>query len=187
MRTSWNTFLATFVRSDVLLLHIQKLHLALFYLFGNYLQLSKRLTGVRYVFVRDPGMDQPGYQLLGVLLIIQLYITTIRFLLRFLKPFSHSDVTASDSASAADDYVIEGVDDALPEEKETEKEEADGLGSEAVQCTLCLSPRRFTTATECGHLFCWSCISECCTNKPECPLCRTPCSVNQLLRLSHYS
>ena len=26
-------------------------------------------------------------------------------------------------------------------------------------CTLCLEERTNTTSTECGHLFCWTCIS----------------------------
>ena len=71
----------------------------------------------------------------------------------------------------------------------------EGGGEEVVEeeedvnssCILCLCPRTATTATVCGHLYCWECISESTTNKPECPLCRHPQLPSQLLRLNHYN
>jgi len=54
--------------------YLQPLHLALFYFTGKYHSISKRLAGITYIFSRQLrlGEDRPGYQFLGVLIILQL-------------------------------------------------------------------------------------------------------------------
>jgi peroxin-10 len=48
--------------------------LALFYFSGAYYQLAKRFTGLRYIFTRQvpPSDQRVGYEVLGVLLVLQL-------------------------------------------------------------------------------------------------------------------
>ena len=45
-------------------------------------------------------------------------------------------------------------------------------GRQPRKCTLCLEPMKDPGATTCGHVFCWTCISSWCRERPECPLCR---------------
>ena len=56
------------------------------------------------------------------------------------------------------------------------KEQVAEIPSEMItdgsQCVLCLEKRVDTSATRCGHLFCWKCIVEWCSMKSECPICR---------------
>ncbi|KAB5551210.1 Pex12 amino terminal region-domain-containing protein [Coniochaeta sp. 2T2.1] len=59
--------------------HIQALTLAIFYFSGAYYTLSKRLLGLRYIFTTrsraEPGAgDRVGYEVLGVLLVVQMAV-----------------------------------------------------------------------------------------------------------------
>ncbi|KAK8048869.1 hypothetical protein PG994_010599 [Apiospora phragmitis] len=52
---------------------VHAVSLALFYFSGSYYELAKRIAGLRYIFTRKVGesSDRAGYELLGVLLVIQ--------------------------------------------------------------------------------------------------------------------
>ncbi|KAL0024438.1 hypothetical protein WJX77_003645 [Trebouxia sp. C0004] len=65
-----------------------RLHLALFYFYGLYYHWSKRATGVRYMFIGKLFEHRPSYHLLGVLLFIQLGITSASWGIRNLASLS---------------------------------------------------------------------------------------------------
>lgn len=140
--------------------------------------MSKRVCGVRYVHLQRPG-TQVGYQVLGILLGIQLAGKALARVAR--------QVGRGGGTGAQVDLYSDGVDSRGADKGTGGADEAESLQeSKGPRCTLCLETRKFTTATECGHLFCWSCIIEACNVKPECPMCRQRISRQNLVVLEAY-
>ncbi|XP_015523266.1 peroxisome biogenesis factor 10 [Neodiprion lecontei] len=119
-------------------------HRGLFYILGRYYSLSKRIAGVDYIKVygRRPAEGISW----GLRL---LGVATIAQCL--LKLWSSRQLSASEEAKTV--------------------EITKGLGTDSRSCQLCLEVVP-TTATPCGHLFCWQCISDWLAARPQCPLCR---------------
>ncbi|KAJ2160499.1 peroxisome biogenesis factor 10 [Coemansia sp. RSA 552] len=85
----------------------------------------------------------------------------------------------------ADPEKIDLAEDAVLVTAE-EKEMIRSFTTSKYQCTLCLSPRTHSASTPCGHLFCWSCVFEWCQTRSECPLCRQPVRLNQIMAVYNY-
>jgi peroxin-10 len=65
----------------------------------------------------------------------------------------------------------------------TDEETMGWIGGGNRKCTLCLEEMKDPSVTTCGHVFCWTCISDWAREKPECPLCRQSCLVQHVLPL----
>ncbi|CAG2115765.1 unnamed protein product [Medioppia subpectinata] len=131
----------------------------------NYFYLSKRVTDIRYVSLnRSIGATDGStnrlrsvYKVVGYLTLSQLLIS---FLVRFYSSQNSCGESSDDTFESSDCQT--SVKTIEPEVTASDK------------CCLCLEKRRQTTATTCGHLFCWKCITEWLRLKTECPLCRQP-------------
>ncbi|ATY61040.1 RING-1 like [Cordyceps militaris] len=70
------TYLSTHLASLTSAAPVQAVTLALFYFNGTYYELAKRVLALRYVFTRavPDSPDRAGYEVLGVLLVVQLAV-----------------------------------------------------------------------------------------------------------------
>lgn len=180
---------------------LSELNLATFYLSGTYYNLIKRLFGIQYISSRpsNPQLRPPSYSLLGILIFIRLLYRLTSYIKDSFLPSQKSLPVAKNAHPELflDNQPISSLIDTewqLKNERiqssSTEDEDdrtmldltsiPDALRA-GRKCTLCLEERKSTCSTECGHLFCWSCIVSWGREKAECPLCRQSLNLNRLL------
>lgn len=55
------------------------------------------------------------------------------------------------------------------------------------KCSLCLEPRKNTSLSFCGHLFCWYCIHEWLQTNDFCPICRKTLNSRKIVLLQNFT
>ncbi|PLN76431.1 peroxisome biosynthesis protein [Aspergillus taichungensis] len=179
---------------------IYALNIATFYFSGSYYHLAKRFWGLRYVFTKKVEDDEQrvGYEVLGVLLVLQIAVQSILHIRRVGDSFQQEDRELESSAPAGpngqDDSLGRSIENpsALPllpanTARYDLEEDAKAVPwipeGQQSKCTLCLESFKDPSVTTCGHVFCWICVRDWVREKPECPLCRQDVLLSKVLPL----
>lgn len=150
------------------------LHLGVFYMKGGKYQISKRLTGLNYVLYNYLGRPKGflrSYRWLGIITFLQMAIV-------FYK-YNRKSLRLALKASLG----IRGEEESLVGDKNVEQWSRAGS---VEKCVLCLETRTKSSATACGHVFCWDCILNCLRTRSECPVCREPAKSQRVVFLMNY-
>ncbi|KAG8925880.1 peroxisome biogenesis factor 10 [Tulasnella sp. 417] len=185
------------------------INLAAFYLFGTYYDFTKRLFRIRQVTTipEDPLNPAPTYSFLGILLALRLLHRLYSFLKSVTEPAEEPAAISAEDEKADQTNAVQPVMlDATSISKVSIAVKQAESSTEIVdpesdphtllnvaqvppneraerKCPLCLEERTGSTSTECGHVFCWSCIVGWGREKAECPLCRQSLALNKLVPL----
>ncbi|KAH3686211.1 hypothetical protein WICPIJ_002811 [Wickerhamomyces pijperi] len=189
---TWSSFLSRLTYTSVID-SLMSLHLAIFYLKGSYYNISKRLFGLRYSFGhtvnRNEAASNGGYELLGGLILAQLafklsnLIKDIHFT-KLPEPHTSTDQEKDSEHRRAQFSAIPHAHASTAPRIDLSNEELlPYIPSASRNCMLCLDPMKDPCCATCGHIFCWSCISNWARENPECPLCRQDLTEQALLPL----
>ncbi|SCU70631.1 peroxisome assembly protein, putative [Trypanosoma equiperdum] len=160
--------------------NVSKCTLMMLMLLETYGTLAHRFLRVRYLSLVPSGALQNGegaprtYLKLGFVLMLELLIRLWRAVAEWRGNRGAGEQNEQGGAAGR------GEDDS---------DTADEHASVSGKCMLCLGNRKQPTATLCGHIFCWRCLSEWIKSNTQgaiCPFCRRRITVNSLVPLYFY-
>lgn len=172
-KSLWSVFLRSLPEYHDLIDKIFRLNLAIFFLRGYFFRLSNRFLQIGYHFKGQPSVHGIDYSKVGLLMVVQMTIESIQYVWgvtsKYIKMRKEEITTQQRANNTVNHSQLTEVED-----------------SEASKCQLCFDTLKDASATPCGHIFCWECIVKGLFIKQECPNCRKPCRVNEIIHLRNY-
>lgn len=131
---------------------------------GHCATVSQLLLGLKYISLDEINPEEKKKVLTLLLLLGSRLIASI---------LQHSN-------SYFDQHTISSITD---ERDLEDKNKLPFIPEGNRKCSLCMEFIHCPAATECGHIFCWSCINGWTSKKSECPLCRAFSSPSKIILL----
>lgn len=157
--------------------YVRGFHTSAFYICGGRYHISKRLTGINYILIRNWLKENHsiyGFRILGVVTLLQLLLSLIVKWIEKSKKARVSNSAISDTSTA---------------QRTSSQPTTSGSTSvsKSNKCALCMELAVDLSATQCGHLFCWVCILNWLDERQICPICRESIKKSRVIRLQNFS
>lgn len=155
--------------SDKVFQWIYKIHRSLFFLGLSNENVSKLISSVGYVTIRQTSV--PPYQwftFIGYLGVLQAAVNALQGLKKLRQRVQ----------------VIRSSEMKVSQQSEGTKTTQQQISK--YRCPLCYDSFTNITSTPCGHLFCWGCVYPWTCAKSCCPVCREDCEPKRLILLVNF-
>uniref|UniRef100_A0A182QUP1 RING-type E3 ubiquitin transferase n=1 Tax=Anopheles farauti TaxID=69004 RepID=A0A182QUP1_9DIPT len=155
--------------------YIRGFHTSLFYINGGKYHISKRITGINYVLIRNWLKEDHsiyGYKVLG-------YVTLTQLILALAAHYRQYRMEAKQKSAVPARSTISRPRSSSGSVRAT--------GTPTHNCALCMDTTQDISVTQCGHLFCWHCILNWLDKRQVCPICREAVKKTRVIRLQNFS
>lgn len=151
--------------------YVRGFHTSAFYICGGKYHISKRLTGINYILIRNWLKENHsiyGFRILGV-------VTLLQLLLSLVAKWSEQRKKARSSSARGE----------TPSQQTVAASGSVNVSGSS-KCSLCMEMAVDLSATQCGHLFCWVCVLNWLDERPICPICRESIKKSRVIRLQNF-